>query len=245
VATVLARKMLAAGHELLQVFSRTALHAQALADDFDAAFTSDWAALNQQGELYLVALNDSALYELGSLISLEGKLVAHTAGSVSKDVLKSVSSDYGVCYPLQSLRKELETPSEIPLLIDGNKESAVQLLLAFAATMSNQVLHLGDEARKSLHLAAIVANNFSNHLYALAEHFCKKEKTDFQLLLPLIRETASRLEYVSPTEAQTGPAIRGDWDTIQKHLLLLESYPPLREVYQEMTASIESFKYDY
>lgn len=127
---------------------------------------------------------------------------------------------------------------EIPIIIDASDEATFHELDSLAHSISNRVIEAGDEQRQKLHLAAVFCNNFVNHLYALAEDYCKKEGLDFDLLLPLIRETAERLEEIPPSRSQTGPAIRNDRATIEKHLDLLKQHPQLQKVYAVLTESI-------
>jgi len=176
-------------------------------------------------------------------LQLPRKVVAHTAASVSKDVLKNVSDHYGVFYPLQSLHKEDFDLPEAPIFFDGSDEITKKKLESLANSISPQhVSQAGDDARLKLHVAAVFVNNFTNHLYSLAEDYCKKEGIDFKELLPLIEETATRIKDISPSKSQTGPAARNDEETIQKHLELLKTYPELRKVYEFLTSSIKSFK---
>jgi predicted short-subunit dehydrogenase-like oxidoreductase (DUF2520 family) len=150
-----------------------------------------------------------------------------------------VSDYYGVLYPLQSLRKEIPGSPVIPFLVDGNNPGSQTWLYDFAATLSDQVQVADDGTRLRLHLGAVLVNNFSNHLYALAENFCKREKIDFALLFPLIKEGAERLSYFSPGETQTGPAIRGDSATIETHRQLLDEYPDIRQLYDLFTNQLQ------
>ena len=152
--------------------------------------------------------------------------------------MQNISTNYGVLYPLQSLRKEIPDTVAIPLLVDGNSEKATRQVEDFALTISPIVSRANDEQRLKLHVAAIIANNFTNHLFSLTEEFCKNEKVDFKLLLPIINETARRLIDHAPAEVQTGPAIRNDISTIDKHLALLANYPKLKNIYQLLTDSI-------
>jgi predicted short-subunit dehydrogenase-like oxidoreductase (DUF2520 family) len=186
-----------------------------------------------------VALSDRALEELGSVLTLPDKLVVHTAGAVPASVLKPVSARSGVLYPLQSLRAVIRPYPEIPLLIDANQPEDLPAIEAFARTLSPRVEHAGDDTRLRLHLSAILVNNFTNYLYILADRFCQQERLDFSLLLPLIRETTGRLERYPPEEMQTGPAIRGDRTTIEKHLELLSNYKDIKELYELFTIKIE------
>jgi predicted short-subunit dehydrogenase-like oxidoreductase (DUF2520 family) len=238
VAAVLGRLCKQNGHSIVQVVSRNALHARLLADELNCSFADYSGEMNNNAQLYLVAVADTALYDLNNNFNLGNKLILHTAGSVSKDVLKNVSVNYGVLYPLQSLRKEMEYTNDIPLLIDGNTEETLTLIEDFAKTISSNVSKANDEQRLKLHVAAVVVSNFTNHLYKLSEDFCKKENVDFTLLAPLIKETAERIQHVSPAAVQTGPAVRNDIFTIEKHLKILKGHPKLKYIYKKLTDSI-------
>jgi len=238
VASVLGRLLKKSNHEIIQVISRNAEHAKILADELQCPFSDINNTVDTGADLYLVAVNDGALYELNKSFHLGNKLILHTAGSVPKDILKDISVNYGVLYPLQSLRKEMDYPHDIPLLIDGNTEETLTLTEDFARTVSATVARASDEERLKLHVAAVIVSNFTNHLYALAEEFCKKEKVDFKMLAPLIKETADRIKTHSPTEVQTGPALRNDIFTLDKHLRILADHPRLRYVYLKLTDSI-------
>jgi predicted short-subunit dehydrogenase-like oxidoreductase (DUF2520 family) len=238
VATILGRKMIQAGHEVAQVFSKQEDHARALALEFACGYTASLGALEREADLFVAALADSAIPDLAAVLRLDRKLIVHTAGAVSKEVLKPVSTNYGVLYPLQSIHREIPVATEIPLLIDGNTAEDLALLADFARTMTDKVRVADDAMRTKLHVAAVLVNNFTNHLYALAEDYCLKEGLEFSLLKPLIQETALRLETRSPRLLQTGPAARGDLGTIQSHLSLLEAYPEIKELYGHLTKSI-------
>lgn len=238
VATVLGRQFREAGHQILQVFSRQQGHAAQLAEALRCEYASRWEELDKNAEVYLVALSDEALRDLHHHISLPGKLVLHTAGAVGKEVLLGVSQNSGVLYPLQSLRKELKPYPEVPLLTDANQESDRRRITDLAHSISRQVSEADNSMRLKLHLAAVLVNNFTNHLYVLADAYCRREGADFSLLLPLIRETAERLSRVAPGDVQTGPAIRGDEATIEKHLELISNYKDIKEVYTVFTRQI-------
>ena len=238
VASVLGRLCKKNGHEIMQVISRDVNHAKLLAHELNCPFTDYARNMNTEAAFYLLAVTDAALYNLNKSIHLSNKPVVHTAGSVPMDVLKDVSVNYGVLYPLQSLRKEIDYTSEIPFLIDGNTEESKTLIEDFAKTLSANVSKASDDERLKLHVAAVIVSNFTNHLYALAQDFCKKENINFKLLAPLIKETAERVETISPAEAQTGPAVRKDAFTLDKHLRLLANHPELKYIYLKLTDSI-------
>jgi len=241
VATVLGRKMQDAEHEIVQVFSPNEKHAAELAGRLSCTHTSTWKSIQRDADLYIVAIPDHSLQQIAQHISLQNKLVVHTAGSVSIEVLQKVSTNYGVLYPLQSLRKEIKEFPIINLLVDGNTGDNQTLIYDFAKTFGESVEIAGDEERLKLHVAAVIVSNFSNHLYALAESYCIAEKINFNLLLPLISETANRLQYGSPGQMQTGPAIRNDIETIQKHIGILNNHPAIKQVFETLTQSIQDF----
>ncbi len=241
VATVIGSKTRAAGHTILQVMARREEPAARLAAEWDCAFTTRWEEIHRQADLYIVSISDKALPGLGDLLQLPGKLVVHTAGAMPASLLLSVSANSGVLYPLQSLRSEVRPFPEFPLLITVNQPEDLPVLEAFARTITPQVQQTDDETRLKLHVAAILVNNFSNYLYTRASEFCTAEKLDFSLLLPLINETARRIAVYPPRDLQTGPAVRKDEITIQRHLEILSNYKDLSELYRLFTIQIEQF----
>jgi predicted short-subunit dehydrogenase-like oxidoreductase (DUF2520 family) len=239
-ATVLGRKFKQAGHRIIQVFGRDASAASRLAYQLDTESTNYWSVIRKDADIYLIAVADDAISDVAKHVHVPGKVVAHTAASIKKEVLKNMSQHYGVFYPLQSLRKDKVELPQVPLFIDANDDIARTKLEQLAESISKgQVMEAGENERVKMHVAAVFVNNFVNHLYTLAEDFCNKEGIDFQQLLPLIEETSQRIKKTSPSKAQTGPAIRHDDATIKQHLQLLEKYPKLKSIYEMMTRSIQ------
>ncbi|THU32411.1 DUF2520 domain-containing protein [Niastella caeni] len=238
VATILGKRFLAADHEIIQVCGRNALHAEELADILSATSTTDLKQPDLSADIYVMAVSDGAIASVAAELRLDKKLVVHTAGAVSKNILSACSRNYGVLYPLQSLRSELNELPDIPFLVDGNTEDDLALITEFANSISHQVQQAGDEQRLKLHVAAVMVSNFTNHLYALAKAYCLHEKVDFSMLLPLITAVAERLHEYEPVAIQTGPALRNDEATIQKHLELLQDHPSLKIIYTLFTESI-------
>ena len=237
-ATVLGRKLKAAGHIIVQVYGRNEKAANELALELNAGAVSQLAGINRGADIYLLAVSDSAIPEISKeLGSLQKGIIAHTAGSVSKSVL-NISPHYGIFYPLQSLRKESSHLPQIPIIIDANDKETLDTLENLAGTISDNVVKADDEQRKKLHLSAVFVNNFVNYLYWMAQEYCDEEEINFELLLPLIKETAMRIENFHPSNAQTGPAFRHDAVTIKKHEELLENYSHLRKIYTLFTESI-------
>ena len=237
-ASILGHKLKAAGHNIVQIYGRNAQAASDLAYELDTESTNYWSIVTRQADLYIIAVSDIAIEEIIRELGFPNKTIVHTAASVSKEILRPAAEHYGVLYPLQSLKKGSGRLPDIPILIDASDEATLKELDNLAHTITTHVEEAGDEERLKLHLAAVFCNNFVNHLYALMEDYCKRENISFNLLKPLILETALRIETVSPSDAQTGPAVREDSNTLQKHLQMLERYTHLKEIYQLFTKSI-------
>lgn len=238
VATVLGRLIVQKGHSVKQVISQDINNAQKLAAELQASYADTSATVDMDSDLVIISISDSNLEFILSEFKDNRKPVVHTAGGVSKEVLQKYSDNYGVLYPVQSLRREMKEIPRIPFLIDGSSEEMTRFVENFAKTISDEVNRANDEERIRLHLAAVIVCNFTNYMYSIAEDYCKNEKVDFNILKPLIMETAQRVMEHSPSEVQTGPAIRKDIQTMDKHLRLLVKYPKLRTTYLRITDSI-------
>lgn len=241
IAQVIGKRLSDAGHRIVQVYGRNAVAAKSLSGELSASFCDEWKNIERGADIYLLAISDSALYELDQHLQLEDELVLHLAGSVRMDVLKNVSDNYGVCWPIQSISSNKETVAGIPFMIDANNEKNRGKIKELLNSISNNISIGDDDQRLKMHLAAIMCNNFVNHLYSLTELYCKENKLEFSQLLPIIHETASRIDNYSPSMLQTGPAIRRDAPTIQNHLDLLSSQPDLQKLYVCITDSIQEF----
>lgn len=239
VASVFGRLIKRADHEIIQVVSRNIVHARLLGVELECAWSIDPKTVDTTADLYIVAISDTGLQNLRETYFPGDRIIVHTAGSVSKEVLKDISVNYGVLYPLQSLRKEkMDLQQDIPLLIDGSSAAVVSMIQKFALTISSTVTEVNDEQRLKLHLAAVFVSNFTNYLYSLAADYCSMEGLDFKMLQPLMEETALRTRNHHPAEMQTGPATRKDSTTLNKHVGLLAGYPILKKVYEDITNSI-------
>jgi predicted short-subunit dehydrogenase-like oxidoreductase (DUF2520 family) len=241
VATVLGGKVVAAGHDMLQVVGRRREPAALLAGELGCTYTTQWEEIDPAADIYIVAISDRDLERLGDVLSLPGRLVLHTAGAVSVSALLTVSAKSGVLYPLQSLKAVVRPFPEIPLLVDAHRPEDLPVIEAFAATLSRQVQRAGDSARLKMHLGAVLVNNFTNFLFTLADDFCGKEGLDFALLQPIILETAERVSRFAPRDMQTGPAVRGDKTTYERHLKLLSNYKDIKELYDIFKIKIEEY----
>ncbi|MBV4356083.1 Rossmann-like and DUF2520 domain-containing protein [Pinibacter aurantiacus] len=237
VATVVGHKLLRASHKIVEVYGRSNEKTGQLAKELKATPCYDWSDISKDADLYIIAISDNGLYELPDDFRCDS-LVVHTAGSVSKDVLKKISPRYGIFYPLQSLKKNSDADIEIPFLVDANTNADISVLIELGTTISEEVAIADDNKRLHLHVGAVIVNNFTNHLFTLADDYCRHQNINFELLLPLIRETVGRLEANAPATMQTGPAIRRDVTTIEKHLQLLQHEPQLKKLYKVFSDEI-------
>ena len=241
VATCLGPRLKEAGHEITAVYSRTVESARALADRLGATYTTDLKAV-PASDAAIVMLKDDALKELAPAISdsLNDTLLLHTAGSVSVDIWYTAGAmKYGVLYPMQTFSKTSVIDwSQVPLFIEGSSDQTLNSIRELALTVSPDVTVLSSEGRKKLHLAAVFTCNFSNHMYAIAQKLLADEGVPFRVMLPLVRETARKVETMSPKDAQTGPAIRGDRKVIDEHLALLKDNPEYAQLYSLISTDI-------
>lgn len=241
VATCLGPRLKEAGHEITAVYSRTVESARILADRLGATYTTDLKAV-PASDAAIVMLKDDALKELAPAIagSLNSALLLHTAGSVPMDIWREAGAQkYGVLYPMQTFSKESRIDwSQVPLFIEGSSAQTLNNIRQLALTISPDVTPLSSEGRRKLHLAAVFTCNFSNHMYAIAEQLLKTEGVPFRVMLPLVRETARKVESIKPQDAQTGPAVRGDRKIIQEHLALLKDNPEYAELYRLISIDI-------
>ncbi|MBN8835120.1 MAG: hypothetical protein ABS68_09980 [Niastella sp. SCN 39-18] len=238
VATVLGRLIIKNGHTVTHVISPHVENAATLANELNCTYSHCKQPITPDCDLVILSVSDSGLENIHANVKSWNKPVVHTSGSVSIEILKKYADVFGVLYPLQTLRKEMTTIPEIPFLVDGSTDDMYTFIEGFAKTLSHQVQRANDEERSKLHLAAVISSNFTNYMYKLAEQYCIDEGVNFTLLHPLILETAQRATLFSPGNVQTGPAIRKDIQTLDKHLRLLNAYPKLRTTYLRITDSI-------
>lgn len=226
--------------KVVQVYSRKTESAKELAQKLNSEFTTDLSLLRKDADLYIVAVKDSAITDVLENLNLnENKLIVHTAGSVPMSILEGFSTNYGVFYPLQTFSKNRKVDfSNIPICIEANHPSNLLKLEFLGRKLSNSVNQINSAERKILHLAAVFTCNFVNHFYAIGADILHEQKLDFNLLKPLITETAAKIQNLYPLEAQTGPAKRYDKTIIDAQLNMLESHPEYRKIYSFVTESI-------
>jgi len=243
VATQLGIALTDAGYRVSQVYSRTKRSASLLAKKIKAAAITDLAKIDETAAVYIIAVKDDAIAEVAKKLRLEHGIVAHTSGSVSMDVLKKASKNYGVFYPLLTFTKDKKVDFKtVPICLEGSNKATSTTLQYFAKSISSNVQTINSDQRKMIHLAAVFACNFSNHMYAIADEILKKNKLSLDILKPLIEETALKIRDKSPAKVQTGPAVRGDKKTMEGHLKMLSGDKKLKEIYKLVSATISKSK---
>lgn len=189
----------------------------------------------EETDITILAVSDDAISDVSSQI--ENSFVVHTSGSVSMDQLQNKARK-GIFYPLQSFTKgEIVDFTKIPFCVEAENANDLKLLEQLVELLGTKSYQINSEQRKKIHLAAVFANNFTNHMYKISKDICDSNQIPFEILLPLIEETASKIKSISPKDAQTGPAARNDQKTIQKHLKMLNEQQ--RELYIKITESIQ------
>lgn len=227
-ATQLAVALCRCGYKIEQIYSRTPESAQALQARLggNMATTNRTEEIRKDASLYLFSISDNALQEVVGRIEQNEALWVHTAGSMPMDVFRGKTSHYGVLYPMQTTSKEILADwSEVPFSIEASTLADTERIERIARSLSNNVIRSNSEQRKALHLAAVFACNFTNHMYAIAERLLRQQGLDFGVMKLLIRETERKAEKISPVSAQTGPAVRNDHNVMDEHIDLLQASP--------------------
>lgn len=241
VATHIGIALKNAGVNPVQVYSRSVESANKLADLLNTEYCCNLKELNTEADIYLYAVKDDALQDLILQTKNYSGVHVHTAGSVDIDIFRGFVEHYGVLYPLQtfSINKPIDF-NQIPLFIEAGSERAKTAVLKMANLLSSQIYeNVTSEKRKQLHLSAVFACNFANYMYVAADKILNECGFDYKILLPLINETTNKLNYLTPKQAQTGPAVRKDKKTMLKHIALLQNNNDTRDMYKLISKNIE------
>lgn len=242
VAQQLAKSLWQKGHRIVQVYNRTQRKGEHLAQQIDSTAVSRYKALYRSADLYIIAVKDDAIQAVSDQLSSvlqSSQMVVHVSGATPSTVLAKHFERYGIFYPLQTFSSgDPMDFNQIPLCIYASKAEDEVNLLSLAEQLSEFVYRLDDTQRTNLHVAAVFANNFTTHLFHIAQQILEKEDIPFQILMPIIQKTVSKLTSLSAKDALTGPARRKDFQTIQKHQSVLDTYPAFRAIYDELTDSI-------
>lgn len=240
VATHIAFALKTAGISVVQVWSKHIENAKILAGQIEASAIANLSEIDQEADFCILSIKDDAISNvIKELIGFKG-VVVHTAGAVNLDVFRDAVVKFGVLYPLQtfSIKKEVDF-SVIPICIEANNAETLKSISQLAERLSTNVVEVSSGKRKILHLAAVFACNFTNHLYALSADLLASYDLDFEMIRPLILETAAKVQYALPKDVQTGPAIRSDELTMKRHEELLLKQPQLLNIYQILSESIK------
>ena len=241
VATHLGDALLRAGYQILQVYSRTEVSASALSNRLGTSYTTSLEEVRCDADVYIVALKDDVLQELLPLIvkGREHALFVHTAGSIPMQIWEGIANRYGVLYPMQTFSKQRKVDwNEVSVFVEALQEQDLEMLKELANNLTPKVYEATSEQRKSLHIAAVFACNFSNHMYTLCDLLLSRQGLPFEVMLPLIDETTRKIHQLRPKDAQTGPAIRYDVNVMNKHLEMLETDKSIQEIYRIISKSI-------
>ena len=245
VATHLGRALVASGHEVVGICSRTMASARRLATDIGAPLATDsiarMAGQANDDALYIISVKDDAVASVGAALaeSAPRALVVHTAGSLPMDTLRSRRR--GVLYPMQTFSRERAVDfAAIPLFIEASSADDLRLLHALSGSLSDNVYEMSSAERAYLHIAAVFCCNFANHLATLAAGLLARHDIPFSVMLPLLDETTRKLHHLPPLQAQTGPAVRGDRTVVatQHALLQQEGEQHMADIYQLLSESI-------
>lgn len=238
-ATQLSLALYENGLEVIQVYSRTMESAEALAKKINAKATNSLQDIIPNADLYIFALSDKALQPVLDGIPFSIEKLVHTAGSIPMDIFANYADNYGVFYPLQTFSKNRKVDfSNIPICIEANNEDLRNELLELGRKVSSNIHNISSEQRKQLHLAAVFTCNFANHMYSIGQELLSEKNVDFNLLQPLIKETAEKITELDPISAQTGPAVRFDEEIMNSHEKSLKDSPDFQKMYRFVSESI-------
>lgn len=239
VATHLGKAFFNAGHIILQVWSRDLRHAQVLADQLNAEAIDQQGKVDLQGDLYVVSVVDDAIVSVLERLPSLSAILIHTSGSTDMEVLSPYSRNYGVFYPLQTFSKAVDVDlSDTPILLEASNEAVLEKLKVLASSVSKDVQPCNSDQRIKLHIAAVFSCNFTNHLYAIAQKIVEESNLNFDLIRPLILETARKVMDELPSEVQTGPAVREDQLTMDRHRQKLIDHPNWLSIYNLLSSDI-------
>lgn len=236
----ISRHLFLAGQQISCIWARDIEKARKVAAVCACVATVDPEEVPDDADFYLLAVSDRAITDVAAQFQGRQGIWLHTAGAVSMDQLARYFEKYGVFYPLQTISSKRQLSlDDTPFLVEGSSPDVSGKIRKLASSISERVVDMDSQGRLDMHLAAVFANNFSNHMLNLASQFVKEKDKDFSLLEPLIRETFEKIAESDPALAQTGPAIRGDQETMKKHLLLLEGHPEWEKMYTFVSRDIE------
>jgi predicted short-subunit dehydrogenase-like oxidoreductase (DUF2520 family) len=228
---------------VLQVYNRSPQKGQILAATVGADYIADLGSISLNADIYILAITDSVVREVAMDIPLKNQLVVHTSGTLDMKILDGVSDNIGVFYPLQTFSSGRKIDfNDVPVCIEANSRQCEDQLAEFAIRLSANVQIVSSSNRKILHLSAVFASNFTNFMYVIAEQLLNEHQISFDLLKPLIRQTIQNAAQHDLFSFQTGPAVRGDQQVLEKHREILAAHPGYLDIYNLLSANIIKYK---
>lgn len=239
VATQLGSSLKAAGFSIAQVISRNQRTGKSLAKKLGSSYQPTTDTIDRTAQWYLLAVKDDQIRNLVDQLQLANGILLHTGGTIPLDVLKKGASKTGVLYPIQSISVSRNLNlREVPFCIEGNTKTVENKIKQFARKIADTVIPMNSAKRKTVHLAAVFTNNFSNELLVIAENLLKENGLAPSLIKPLFLETALKVQHTSAVTQQTGPAKRGDKKVLKEHMDFLKEKPELLQLYKLMSKLI-------
>jgi len=231
-----------AGHTVTEIYGRDIAKAENLTGRvYEAEATDELDFSESKAEIFILAVSDTAIVELADeLILPEDSILVHTSGTVSLEMLGYSSATYtGIFYPLQTFSRGREVDfSEVPFLLESDDQTTLQKLKKLAKSLSPIQYVVKSKDRKALHVAAVFAGNFTNHMIRIAEEIMNRQGLDFEMMKPLIIEAVSKSLQLGAKKSQTGPAIREDFTTLENHLQFLNYNESVAEIYKLISQDI-------
>ncbi len=238
VATQMALAFHKKGIIISQIISSQLQNAETLAHQVKAQATNKISELTPNVDAVVIAVNDDKISTISDQITTNA-IVVHTSGSTSMESISNCSPQVGVMWPIKSIRKNVTLDFiDVPFCIEGKDSTTAKTIQQLAQLISTNVRIMDEKQREAAHLAAVVANNFSNYFYSIAQDLLEEKNIDFSILSPLIIDAAKQIKDSSPKNLQTGPAVRKDQKIIDRHLKLLENHPEFRKLYKFVSQSI-------
>ena len=228
------------GGKVVQIYDRNMSHAEWLASKCNAQPVHQLVQLNRESDLYIFAVKDDAYHTLIPQLPFVLPFAVHSAGVISQDIFKGYAQHYGVLYPCQSISKEMEFEKlSVPLCVEGNGKESEEMLTALVQKWQLPCYFVQEEQRAVLHLAATFASNFTNALYGIAFDLLHAKDIPENILFPLLHNTLEKVKRMTPSEAQTGAAVRGDQTTMDTHLTMIQDRE-LQILYQQFSTYIQT-----
>ena len=240
VSTHISRHLHSAGKQISCIYSRTEKSAQKLAGELNVPGTSKMEKVPAEADFYILAVPDREALPVAESFRHTSGTWLHTAGALSIDVFKGIFENYGVLYPLQTLSSDrpLEA-AKLPILVEGSSREVADSILKLVSKVYKQVREADSETRLAIHTAAVFANNFSTQMVHMAKQILADRNVDPKVLDPLLEETFEKIIAMGTEDGRTGPAVRGDRETMNKHRELLKGHPEWEKLYTFISREIE------